>query len=343
MAATHGSPARSRVRLLNASHEPMCARLHHQLDLSVMLFPWFCGAKFSSHTCKVYDSVPIKDKASVPMMVLTPLVSITLNFMACVCSLRVRDTPASQTKVRDQGFVSSHGVRRFAGLVEGSVNGCGQEGSREHIGSPPPSPIEEKPLQSSTQTNQSPTHGEEDKIRLSSPFRHHDHISGASISHESPMGLHLDESGNKTPGMATAHKKPDGYGYWTGKIKVGDFMDVLEFIKERKVSFCRTSALPQNRAYHLAEEVFDDVISELASLRDKSYKDSTLITQLLKNNLTLWTFDILKDGVKEVVESSSISKELPDSCPVELIAKFLKEKLHAGNKGTSEEELERTL
>ncbi|KAL8240363.1 hypothetical protein R6Q59_013718 [Mikania micrantha] len=29
--------------------------------------------------------------------------------------------------------------------------------------------------------------------------------------------------------------------------------------------------------------------------------------------------------------------------PVELIAKFLKEKVHAGNKGTSEEELERTL
>ncbi|KAL8245700.1 hypothetical protein R6Q59_006916 [Mikania micrantha] len=84
-----------------------------------------------------------------------------------------------------------------------------------------------------------------------------------------------------------------------GKMKVGDFMDVLEFIKERKVSFCRTSSLPKNRAYHLAEEAFDDVISELASLRDKSYKDSTLITQLLKNNLTLWTFDILKDGSKE--------------------------------------------
>ncbi|KAD3337805.1 hypothetical protein E3N88_33326 [Mikania micrantha] len=84
-----------------------------------------------------------------------------------------------------------------------------------------------------------------------------------------------------------------------GKIKVGGFMDVLEFIKERKVSFCRTSALPKNIAYHLPEEAFDDVISELASLKDKSYKDSTLITQLLKNNLSLWTLDILKDGSKD--------------------------------------------
>ncbi|KAD6119976.1 hypothetical protein E3N88_11247 [Mikania micrantha] len=53
------------------------------------------------------------------------------------------------------------------------------------------------------------------------------------------------------------------------------------------------------KAYHLPKEAFDDVISELASLRDKSYKDSTLITRLLKNNLSLWTLDILKDGSKD--------------------------------------------
>ncbi|KAD5960690.1 hypothetical protein E3N88_12162 [Mikania micrantha] len=108
----------------------------------------------------------------------------------------------------------------------------------------------------------------------------------------------------------------------------------------------RTSALPKNRAYHLAEEAFDDVISELASLRDNSYKDSTLITQLLKNNLTLWTFDILKDG--RSINRNHLHWLLAsllqfNNHPVELIAKFLKEKVHAGNKGTSEEELERTL
>lgn len=45
------------------------------------------------------------------------------------------------------------------------------------------------------------------------------------------------------------------------------------------------------RACHLAKQAFDEAISELDSLNEESYKDSTLIMQLLRDNLTLWTED----------------------------------------------------
>ncbi|KAK4787030.1 hypothetical protein SAY86_010863 [Trapa natans] len=57
------------------------------------------------------------------------------------------------------------------------------------------------------------------------------------------------------------------------------------------------------RACHLARKAFDEAISELDTLNEESYKDSTLIMQLLRDNLTLWTSDIaegeyaLNDGV----------------------------------------------
>ncbi|KAJ2909169.1 hypothetical protein GGI21_002151 [Coemansia aciculifera] len=46
------------------------------------------------------------------------------------------------------------------------------------------------------------------------------------------------------------------------------------------------------KACHLAKQAFDDAIAELDSLSEDSYKDSTLIMQLLRDNLTLWTSDI---------------------------------------------------
>lgn len=46
------------------------------------------------------------------------------------------------------------------------------------------------------------------------------------------------------------------------------------------------------RACHLAKQAFDDAIAELDTLNEESYKDSTLIMQLLRDNLTLWTSDI---------------------------------------------------
>ncbi|CAL1265369.1 unnamed protein product [Larinioides sclopetarius] len=39
-----------------------------------------------------------------------------------------------------------------------------------------------------------------------------------------------------------------------------------------------------------------DAIAELDTLSEESYKDSTLIMQLLRDNLTLWTSDMQHDG-----------------------------------------------
>jgi len=44
-------------------------------------------------------------------------------------------------------------------------------------------------------------------------------------------------------------------------------------------------------ACELAKQAFDDAIAELDTLDEESYKDSTLIMQLLRDNLTLWTSD----------------------------------------------------
>jgi len=50
------------------------------------------------------------------------------------------------------------------------------------------------------------------------------------------------------------------------------------------------------RACTLAKQAFDEAIAELDTLGEESYKDSTLIMQLLRDNLTLWTSDMQEDG-----------------------------------------------
>jgi len=51
-----------------------------------------------------------------------------------------------------------------------------------------------------------------------------------------------------------------------------------------------------DRACALAKQAFDDAIAELDTLSEDSYKDSTLIMQLLRDNLTLWTSDMSNEG-----------------------------------------------
>jgi 14-3-3 protein epsilon len=44
-------------------------------------------------------------------------------------------------------------------------------------------------------------------------------------------------------------------------------------------------------ACKMARQAFEDAIAELDNVSEDSYKDSTLIMQLLRDNLTLWTSD----------------------------------------------------
>lgn len=50
-----------------------------------------------------------------------------------------------------------------------------------------------------------------------------------------------------------------------------------------------------DKACDMAKKAFDQAIAELDTLNEDSYKDSTLIMQLLRDNLTLWTNDDNKD------------------------------------------------
>ncbi|KAJ2807928.1 14-3-3 protein [Coemansia helicoidea] len=66
------------------------------------------------------------------------------------------------------------------------------------------------------------------------------------------------------------------------------------------------------RACHLAKQAFDDAIAELDSLSEESYKDSTLIMQLLRDNLTLWTSDIQEgDEAKDAPAKDDAKGDAP--------------------------------
>jgi hypothetical protein len=51
----------------------------------------------------------------------------------------------------------------------------------------------------------------------------------------------------------------------------------------------------KDKACTMAKTAFDDAISKLDQLEEGDYKDSTLIMQLLRDNLTLWTNDELTE------------------------------------------------
>ena len=66
-----------------------------------------------------------------------------------------------------------------------------------------------------------------------------------------------------------------------------------------------------DRACRLAKAAFDDAIAELDTLSEESYKDSTLIMQLLRDNLTLWTSDMQAEGEGNIRTTYSIQNYIP--------------------------------
>jgi len=59
-----------------------------------------------------------------------------------------------------------------------------------------------------------------------------------------------------------------------------------------------------DRACSLAKQAFDDAIAELDNVGEDSYKDTTLIMQLLRDNLTLWTSDMQAEGEEKQEETT---------------------------------------
>ncbi|KAI8536386.1 hypothetical protein RHMOL_Rhmol10G0253100 [Rhododendron molle] len=55
------------------------------------------------------------------------------------------------------------------------------------------------------------------------------------------------------------------------------------------------------KACSMAKQAFEEAIAELDTLGEESYKDSTLIMQLLRDNLTLWTSDMQGQVMVEFV------------------------------------------
>ena len=45
----------------------------------------------------------------------------------------------------------------------------------------------------------------------------------------------------------------------------------------------------------MARDAFDEAIADLDNVDDEFYKDATLIMQLLRDNLTLWTEEVEAD------------------------------------------------
>lgn len=68
-----------------------------------------------------------------------------------------------------------------------------------------------------------------------------------------------------------------------------------------------------DRACKLAKGAFDDAIAELDTLNEESYKDSTLIMQLLRDNLTLWTSDMQTEGDGEQKEQETAVQDIEQS------------------------------
>lgn len=58
---------------------------------------------------------------------------------------------------------------------------------------------------------------------------------------------------------------------------------------------------PDN-ACKLAKTAFDNAISDLENLEEEEYRDSATIMQLLRDNLTLWTSDLVENDQQQDME-----------------------------------------
>ncbi|XP_050410389.1 14-3-3-like protein [Patella vulgata] len=99
-----------------------------------------------------------------------------------------------------------------------------------------------------------------------------------------------DKKGEVVGKSCSSYKEADGIAEsmaTTHPIRLGLALNFSVFYYEIMNS--------PEKACELAKKAFDDAITHLDSLNEESYKDSTLIMQLLRDNLTLWTTDTQPD------------------------------------------------
>lgn len=106
-------------------------------------------------------------------------------------------------------------------------------------------------------------------------LRYKAEVAGQSVSDKEEIIKQSEESYQKALELSEI-KLPS-----THPIRLGLALNFSVFYYEIKNE--------PEQACKLAKKAFDDSIAELDSLKEDSYKDSTLIMQLLRDNLTLWT------------------------------------------------------
>ena len=97
--------------------------------------------------------------------------------------------------------------------------------------------------------------------------------------------------GEKRESVVASSEKAYKDAYEIGKEKMTPTQPIrLGLALNFSVFYYEIQNAPE-QACQLAKTAFDEAIAELDTLNEETYKDSTLIMQLLRDNLTLWTSD----------------------------------------------------
>ncbi|KAL5096619.1 hypothetical protein RYX36_000946 [Vicia faba] len=92
----------------------------------------------------------------------------------------------------------------------------------------------------------------------------------------------------------------------------GDYHRYLaEFKSDAERKDVAESTLTAYKDCGLTKQDFDEVITDLDTLGEESYKDNTFIMQLLCDNITLWTSDMEDDSADEIIEAEPKGNDEP--------------------------------
>jgi len=160
---------------------------------------------------------------------------------------------------------------------------------------------------------------EEDVVKMSEDYRSRIEVEVEDICKDiiSLLDDHLLGSATDDEGRVFFYKMKGDYYRYLGEFKDENAReDIADKSEEayKKASEFAESLVPTNpiklglalnfsvfyyeirnspeKACKLAKNAFDEAISSLDGLTEESYKDTTLIVQLLRDNLTLWSSDM---------------------------------------------------